>query len=242
MSAGPASATVGWTPRLGRSAAHDAAEPAVAEHQPKGPNMLRHKMAVVILGLVAVATTACGSNPPAAASTPSHGGAPPTSTVSAALARQLNAAHAATARYASDPATAVRDGYMIITPMMPGMGLHYLNPTIQGFDPAKPPILVYAKTGTRSHLVALEWVFPEKPSTPPLEGATYGSFDAACHFKDGTFTPAAAESACAKTNPETSAPFTFWHPKLVTLHVWVWLHNPAGLYHPTNALVEPFTG
>ena len=210
MSAGPASATVGWTPRLGRSAAHDAAEPAVAEHQPKGPNMLRHKMAVVILGLVAVATTACGSNPPAAASTPSHGGAPPTSTVSAALARQLNAAHAATARYASDP--------------------------------AKPPILVYAKTGTRSHLVALEWVFPEKPSTPPLEGATYGSFDAACHFKDGTFTPAAAESACAKTNPETSAPFTFWHPKLVTLHVWVWLHNPAGLYHPTNALVEPFTG
>jgi hypothetical protein len=156
------------------------------------------------------------------------------------LARQLVDAHAATARYAADPAVAVRDGYMIITPMMPGMGFHYLNPKIQGFDPAKPPILVYAETGPRQHLVALEWVFPETPATPPLEGATYGSFDAACHFKDGNFTVAAAEKDCPATHEKTGAAFTFWHPKLVTLHVWLWYHNPAGMYHPTNPLVEPF--
>jgi hypothetical protein len=31
-----------------------------------------------------------------------------------------------------------------------------------------------------------------------------------------------------------------WHPDLVTLHVWVWYHNPAGLYSGTNPLVRPF--
>jgi hypothetical protein len=169
----------------------------------------------------------------------SHGGGSGAA-VSAALARQLNAAHAATARYAADPRAAERDGYMIITPMMPGMGFHYLNPNIQGFDPAKPPILVYAPQGNRSRLVALEWVFPEQPATPPLDGATYGSFDAACHYEDGSFTVAAAEADCAKTSGQTSSPFTFWHPKLVTLHVWLWYHNPAGIYNPTNPLVEPF--
>ena len=32
--------------------------------------------------------------------------------------------------------------------------------------------------------------------------------------------------------------FGFWHPKLVTMHVWLWFHNPAGLYHPTNPLIQ----
>jgi hypothetical protein len=160
--------------------------------------------------------------------------------VSKALAQQLNAAHAATAKYAADLARAQRDGYMLITPMMPGMGYHYLNPNVQGFDPTKPPILVYAGQGAQARLVALEWVWPEQPQTAPLEGATYGSFIAACHFKDGTFTPAATEAECPKANPDTSSPFNFWHPKLVTLHVWLWYQNPAGIYHPTNPLVEPF--
>jgi hypothetical protein len=70
-----------------------------------------------------------------------------------------------------------------------------------------------------------------------LEGATYGSFDAACHFRDGTFLPMGAEKDCPKASPESGSPFNFWHPKLVTLHVWLWMHNPAGLYHGTNPLV-----
>jgi hypothetical protein len=72
---------------------------------------------------------------------------------------------------------------------------------------------------------------------PPLEGATYGSFDAACHYTDGTFVPTAAEKDCPKTAPDGGAPFRFWHPKLTTLHVWLWYHNPDGLYHGTNPLV-----
>ena len=110
------------------------------------------------------------------------------------LATQLGQARAATVAYATDLAAAERDGYMIITPMMDGMGYHYLNPEITEFDPARPPILVYAKDGDRANLVALEWVWPEQPATPPMEGATYGAFGAACHYRDGTFVFVAAEA------------------------------------------------
>ena len=73
------------------------------------------------------------------------------------------------------------------------MGWHFINPKVTGFDIRKPPILVYNKRGTRWQLVAFEWVFPTKPAKPPLPGATYGSFGAACHYKDGTFVFKAAQ-------------------------------------------------
>jgi hypothetical protein len=31
-------------------------------------------------------------------------------------------------------------------------------------------------------------------------------------------------------------------PPLVTLHVWLWYHNPSGIYSGTNPLVAPFNG
>jgi hypothetical protein len=67
------------------------------------------------------------------------------------------------------------------------MGWHYLNPQIEGFDVTRPHILVYERTGRGWQLGALEWVFPEPPATSPLPGASYGSFGATCHYKDGTF-------------------------------------------------------
>jgi hypothetical protein len=69
-------------------------------------------------------------------------------------------------------------------------------------------------------------IFPTKPTTPPLPGATYGSFAAACHYKDGTFVPAPSQADCAKRSPQSGAAFNFWHPDLVTLHVWLW-RSPA---------------
>jgi hypothetical protein len=108
------------------------------------------------------------------------------------LATQLARARLATARYATSLHAAKADGYQIITRMIPDMGYHYLNPTIQGFDPTKPHILVYERRGRAWTLGALEWVFPSTPTTPPLPGATYGSFAAACHYTDGSFVFAAA--------------------------------------------------
>jgi hypothetical protein len=146
----------------------------------------------------------------------------------------------ATAKYAANLAQAKADGYVIITPMIPNMGYHYLNPKIEGFDVTKPPILVYVRNGAAWQLVAVEWVFPKKPATAPLKGARYGSFAAACHYVDGSFVAASAEAQCAKTNAKTGAAFNFWHPPLVTLHFWIWYPNPNGVFGEFNPLLTPF--
>jgi hypothetical protein len=169
---------------------------------------------------------------------------PTTATTSAkvdpALASTLARARLATAKYATNLAVAKADGYQIITKMIPDMGYHYLNPKITGFNVTKPAILVYLKRGSTWQLGALEWVFTTRPKTPPLRGARYGAFGAACHYADGTFVPAQSEDACPKTAPGTGAAFGFWHPDLITLHVWLWYPNPDGLYSDMNPLVHPF--
>ena len=160
--------------------------------------------------------------------------------VSPSLTQQLAEARLATAKYATNLAKAKADGYEIITPMMPNMGIHFLNPKVQGFNIRKPPILVYEHSGRQWQLGALEWIFPSMPKTPPLQNATFGFFPAACHYKDGTFIPDQNQKTCPKRAPHTGAKFTFWHPDLVTMHVWAWYPNSAGLYSSTNPLVAPF--
>ena len=157
------------------------------------------------------------------------------------LAGEIARARVALAPFATDLGRAKARGYKLqITPMMPGMGYHFLNPDVEGFDVRRPPILVYVRRGRNAQLVAAEWVFTSKPAKPPLPGARYGSFAAACHYEDGTFTPSSSEAACAKTSPESGAAFTFWHPDLVTLHLWLWYPNPEGVFNSTNPLVAPF--
>jgi hypothetical protein len=187
-------------------------------------------LAAVVLAVGVTAALASGGT---GRQTRSHAKAVP-------LAQSLAAMRVATAKYATNLARAKADGYRIITPMIPDMGIHYLNPKITGFDVTRPPILVYQRRGNSYLLGALEWVFPSKPAKPPLPGATYGAFGAACHYADGTFVPAASQDDCAKTSPQTGAAFGFWHPNLVTLHVWLWYQNPAGIYSGTNPLVTPF--
>jgi hypothetical protein len=159
---------------------------------------------------------------------------------SRSLASQLARGRLATARYATNLHAAKADGYQIITRMIPDMGWHFLNPDIQGFDTTNPPILVYERHHHTWQLAAFEWVFPTKPATPPLPGATYGSFAAACHYSDGTFVAARVQELCPNHSPQTGARFNFWHPDLVTLHLWLWYPNPAGLYNGTNPLIRPF--
>jgi len=205
--------------------------------------MRRTLIALTIAGALAAsgcAATSAASQPPAPVAHQHPAGAPSTGDDSGHLAAQLASGRLATARYATNLHAAKADGYQIITRMIPDMGWHFLNPTIQGFDIAKPPILVYERHRRAWQLAAFEWVFPQKPATPPLPGATYGSFGAACHYTDGTFVFARVQELCAKRSPETGAPFNFWHPDLVTLHLWLWYPNPAGLYNGTNPYIKPF--
>ena len=193
---------------------------------------------------VAVGTAAtwasAGSRAPARV-TPMHSMAGmKTQVTSPVLATALSKARLSTAKYVTNLNAAKAAGYSIITKGIPDMGWHFLNGNVKGFDPAKPAILVYEKTGSTWQLGALEWVFTAKPKTAPLPGARYGAFPAACHYADGTFVAAASQDACATTAPDSGAKFTFWHPNLITLHVWLWYPNPSGLYASMNPLVHPF--
>jgi hypothetical protein len=197
------------------------------------------RRSILIAALVAVSAAAVVATTSGAA-TPTKTARATTS--DAVLASTLARARLATARYATSLDTAKADGYQIITKMIPNMGYHFMNPKVKGFDVTKPAILVYLKRGSRWQLGALEWVFTEKPTTAPLPGARYGAFGAACHYADGTFVPAASQDACPKTAPGSGAAFGFWHPNLITLHVWLWYPNPAGLYSGFNELVHPYNG
>jgi hypothetical protein len=206
---------------------------------------MRHPLKSMLLaGVAASAVTvlaASASGTTAVRSTSSAAG-------SASTARRSNvtfdvvAARLATARYATSLSRAKADGYRIITPMIPNMGYHFMNASVTGFDVHKPPILVYEHRGSAWQLGALEWVFTSMPSKPPLPGARYGVFGAACHYVDGTFVFADKQALCPPKSHKTDAAFSFWHPRLITLHFWIWYPNPAGIYMGTNPMVTPFNG
>jgi hypothetical protein len=183
----------------------------------------------------ATALVSAGAN---AARGPTHARASSRSNLTA----DIVAARLATAKYATGLARANAAGYHILTRMIPDMGYHFLNPNVKGFDVRRPPILVYEHHGSTWQLGALEWVFTSKPAKPPLPGAQYGTFPAACQYVDGTFVPESAQSMCPPTSPQTGAAFNFWHPLLITLHFWIWYPNPSGIYMGMNPMVSPFNG
>ena len=205
--------------------------------------MRRFTVLAVATGLACAvwAATAASRSPATTAGHNHSSHAASAEKTSPALAAQLALGRLGTAKYATNLSRAKRDGYtVVVTRHIPDMGWHFLNPAYTKFDVAKPAILVYVKRGSQWQLVAFEWVFPEKPAKKPLPGATYGSFGAACHYADGTFVFTAAETECAEKSPESGAAFGFWHPDLVTLHVWLWYPNPDGIFAGMNPLMTPF--
>ncbi|MGN6869941.1 MAG: hypothetical protein ACTHMY_16225 [Solirubrobacteraceae bacterium] len=200
--------------------------------------MRRLMISVAVVVLVAT----LGAGVAAAAPVGAHTSQPHVmATANASLfTADVRAARLATAKYATDLARAKADGYGIITQMIPNMGYHFLNPKVSGFSVRKPAILVYEHHGSTWQLGALEWVFTSKPAKPPLPGAQYGTFGAACHYLDGTFVFEDAQSKCPAASPQTGAKFNFWHPDLITLHFWIWYPNPAGIYNGMNPMVKPF--
>jgi hypothetical protein len=199
---------------------------------------------------VAAVIAAAAAGVAARASIGSHPAADPAdATVAAAygatapsskIAADIRIGRQATAKYAMNLARAKKDGYRILTRMIPNMGYHFVNPNVKGFDIRKPPILVYEHRGNTWQLGAFEWTFTSMPAKPPLPGAQYGVFGAACHYDDGTFVFASSQSKCAPRSQQTGSAFNFWHPRLITLHLWLWYPNPSGLYMGTNPLAAPF--
>lgn len=101
-----------------------------------------------------------------------------------------------------------------------GMGQHYVNGDLLGngeLDPLQPEALVYEplEDGTML-LVALEYIVPDEIWDPEGEGR-----EPPMLF---------GQELTLRTNiPET--------PPIWALHIWVWAHNPEGLFADYNPLV-----
>lgn len=140
---------------------------------------------------------------------------------------ELDAIREALAKY-KDPYVAVRDLYLSTVGCvhydgmkMPGhmeypkggMGVHFVNLTIQGpLDPKRPNVLVYEPVDGKLELVAAEWLVPvtvakERPVLfgQPFQGPMEGH--------------------------EPLIPKEFVH---YDLHAWLFKDNPNGMFSPTN--------
>jgi hypothetical protein len=127
----------------------------------------------------------------------------------AILNKELALARSSTAKY-HNIESALADGYLDINLYIPHMGWHFLNPAyVDGvFEVDKPELLVYAnKPGGGYRLVAVEYGVPL--SFPMPDGFT-GDEDMWTENLDAGM----------------------W-----TLHAWIWLNNPDGVFHPHNTRV-----
>lgn len=169
------------------------------------------------LGLAAGAAigwSACAGEPteePAPDASPAGVAAAAVADPHAGYGPELAAARAATARY-QDIDNAIADGYADIDVVMPNMGHHYLKAELMDatFQADAPEILVYApQPDGRMRLVALEYAVPLSHADDPPAGFT-GDADAW----------------------DRNETFQLW-----TLHAWVWLNNPAGVFASHNERV-----
>ena len=72
----------------------------------------------------------------------------------------------------ADVGVAIAEGYRKLGPDFPGMGEHWINPTlvIRGeLDPARPPVLAYALVGSERKLVGLAYTHVLGPDDAPPE-------------------------------------------------------------------------
>lgn len=109
---------------------------------------------------------------------------------------------------------ALADGYLATTQCVPGMGYHYVNPTLNGTTTSAPNVLLYATNPSgKLKLVAVEYVvFSEtlaEADAPTMFGQTY------------------------------HGPMTHGIPRHFELHVWLWLANKGadGIFSQTNSKV-----
>lgn len=136
----------------------------------------------------------------------------------------LAAVREATTRY-HHLANAVADGYVrlsacLVEDGLGGMGYHYGKPALLGapIDPLQPALLLYAPSGERLRLVAVEYFqvdadqdMASDEDRPSLFGQP---FDGPMEGHGGDM------------------------PVHYDLHVWLWAANPSGTFAPFNPNVR----
>lgn len=137
---------------------------------------------------------------------------------------------AATARY-HNLGVAKAHGYALLTdaagiacianPPLGAMGVHYVNGTLVGsgqIHALTPQALVYEpEAHGKLHLVAVEYV------------TFQASWDATHQGPPKLF---------GQTFMLTTAPNRYGLPAFYSLHVWIWKHNPSGMFSMWNPHVD----
>ena len=159
--------------------------------------------------------------------------APSASAQTRADSLALDSLRAALQKY-QDPYAAVFDGYFssvacvdIARPGAPGhvpyqpggMGIHFLNMSVVGPvpDPAHPSVLIYEPDGAKLRLVAAEWFIPLATGVKGRPQLLHMAFDGPM---EGHM-------------PLMPMELHHWD-----LHVWLFKHNPRGMFNATNPNVK----
>lgn len=172
----------------------------------------------LLLGVILNAATLLGGTVLAGAAPASAG--PP--------GGSLAAARAATAAF-HDPAAALAAGYLptedcVAVPGLGTMGQHWVKPSLfttkrSDLSVTRPQALLYVPTGEGLRLVAVEYLVfaPEqKPAAVPTQVDPNGPALFGQHFNG-------LMAGHSPTMP------VHWD-----LHVWLWAHNPAGVFAQFN--------
>ena len=181
------------------------------------------RLAPIPAAVLLLAATGCGPDAGAALS-------PAQSPASAASAAEndgpaLAAVRAATAKY-HRVEVALADGYAP-TPVCAAspagaMGIHYVNAALRHdatFDPLRPELLIYEpQRNGKLRLVAVEYVI------------TRSVWDAA--------NPGTIPTFLGQPFFRSFGPAAHGEPDHYELHVWLWRHNPSGMFAQWNPKVS----
>lgn len=167
-------------------------------HLPKTPSL-----APLPALLLALALAACGDTADTTAATASAAGAPTPTRVAGEQPDPLAALRQATARFHSTTQAAAA-GYLATDQCVPGMGFHWVNPSLVDavYDPRQPEVMLYATAPDgRLELVAVEYIVVDAGQARPAFAG---------HAFDVGGTP---------------VPVPHW-----SQHVWLYEPNPDGVF------------
>lgn len=200
-------------------------------------------LTVLVCILAAFAAASCGKSPTQATSVPTASATEPGGAVEGdpGLGPELAAVRRATAPF-HDPAVAMAAGYLDPTGRICDqidigtMGIHTPKPPFtqdQVLDPEHPEVLLYLpKPGGGFRLIGVEYIQPVLVRNPAT-GAVAPWFAATpwpSNYQVVTPTPQLFGETFQGPMPG-HIPGMPWH---WDLHVWVWAHNPAGMFAQWN--------
>lgn len=142
------------------------------------------------------------------------------------VAAFLDRARAASAKYA-DRSAAIADGYRAVGPETPGMGQHWVQPSLLmagRLDARAPQILEYVTVDRRPVLVGVAFAVPLTGRQSPPDGPVPAAW---WHAHGGTLIDESVGSSHAGMGADTG-------DRVAVLHAWVWTPNPAGVFEAQN--------